>query len=62
MKPKAQKKKTVCRWCKKSNGVIKFYVIADDLENPKPYHPACIMKLQMEVFMNLSDIQSEITP
>ena len=49
-----------CRWCGKSNGIIKFYIIADDLENPKPYHPACIRKLQIEVVRKLSDINIQI--
>lgn len=38
----------------------KLYIIADDLENPKLYHPACIRQLEMEVIMKLSDIKSEI--
>jgi hypothetical protein len=48
--------KKKCRWCGKSNGVVKQYIIADDLENPKPYHPACIRKLNLEVIKKLSDI------
>jgi hypothetical protein len=48
-------KKDKCRWCGKSNGIVKYYIIADDLENPKPYHPACIRKLDLEVIMKLSD-------
>lgn len=48
-------KKDKCRWCQKSRGVIKYYIIADDLEKPKPYHPGCIRKLEMEVIMKLSD-------
>lgn len=55
-----KKKKDKCRWCKKSNGVIKYYIIADDLENPKPYHPACIRKLKMAVIMKMSDIKLQI--
>ncbi len=49
-----------CRWCGKSKGIIKYYIIADDLENPKPYHTACIRKLEMEVIMKLSDIKAQI--
>ena len=54
------KKKHKCRWCGKSSGVIKFYIIADDLEHPKPYHPACIRKLEIEVMMKLSDAKAQI--
>jgi len=53
-------KKEKCRWCGKSNGVIKFYIIADDLEKPKPYHTACIRKLKMAVIMKKSDIKIQI--
>lgn len=52
--------KVQCRWCNKSKGIIKYYIIADDLENSKLYHPACIRKLQMEVMMKLSDINLEL--
>ncbi len=54
-----KKVKVKCRWCGKSNGIRKYYIIADDLENPKPYHPACIRKLEIEVMMKLSDMKSE---
>lgn len=49
------KKKIKCRYCGKTNGIIKQYIIADDMEKPKPYHPACIRKLQYEVMLKLSD-------
>lgn len=52
--------KTKCRWCNKSEGILKYYIIADDMENPKPYHPSCIRKLEIEVIMKLSDNKSEI--
>lgn len=52
--------KKPCRWCKKKTGIIKFYIIADDMENPKPYHTSCIRKLQDEVIMKLSDINSQL--
>lgn len=54
------KKLKKCRGCGKASGVIKLYIIADDLENPKPYHPACVRKLWMDVIMKLSDIHSQI--
>lgn len=42
------KRKNICRWCGKSSGKIKFYIIADDMENPKPYHSACMAILHIE--------------
>lgn len=48
--------KVKCRRCGKSTGKIKFFVIADDLENPKPYHKKCIDELYFEVMIKLSDI------
>ena len=49
-------KKLKCRGCGKSEGIKKYYIIADDLENPKLYHPACMLKLEMEVIKKLSDL------
>ena len=49
-----------CRWCGESNGVMKYFILADDLENPKPYHPACIRQLKLEVIMKLSDSKALI--
>lgn len=48
-------RRTKCRGCGKSNGEIKWYVIADDLENPKPYHPICMEELQFEVMLKLAE-------
>jgi len=53
-------KEIECRWCGKSKGIIKFYIIADDLENPKPYHSFCLRKLDIEVIRKLSDINLAI--
>jgi hypothetical protein len=53
-------KKVKCRWCDKSHGIIKYYIIADNIEEPRPYHPACIRKLKLEVFIKLSDINISI--
>ena len=53
-------KKLPCRWCGKRDGVIKFYIIADNLEEPKAYHPACMRKLEVEVMMKLSDAKAQI--
>lgn len=60
-KIKVKTKILPCRWCNKKNGVIKFYILADDMETPKAYHPACLRKLQMEVLLKLSDTKSQIT-
>lgn len=51
--------KKECRYCGKATGIRKYYIIADDLEKPKLYHPACIRKLKLEVMMKLSDINLE---
>jgi len=39
-------KKAKCRWCGKLTD--KFWIIADDMENPKPYCLKCLEKLKME--------------
>ena len=57
MSKEQERKDIKCRWCNKGGINIKYYIIADDLENPKPYHPSCIRKLEMEVIMKLSDIK-----
>ena len=46
---KVKKQKMKCRGCGKST--VKRYIIADDLENPKPYHKHCIDKLLIEVYL-----------
>jgi hypothetical protein len=33
-----------CSYCGKG-GKLKWYIIADDLENPKPYHKKCIWEI-----------------
>ena len=48
------------RWCGETTPIIKYYIIADDLEKPKPYHPACIRKLETEVIMKLSDVKIQM--
>jgi hypothetical protein len=53
-------KKIKCRGCGKSTGVIKSYIIADDLEFPKAYHPACMRNLEFEVMKKLSDMNNLI--
>lgn len=60
VKRKVDMKKYDCAWCGESKGVIKFYILADDLENPKPYHAGCVRNLQREVMLKLSDIHSQI--
>jgi len=49
------KRKEKCRGCGSSRPVIKHYILADDIENPKPYHPSCMRKLKIEVLSKLSD-------
>lgn len=51
------KKKTAklaCRYCSKTDGRIKFYIIADNMEEPKPYHFECMQKFKMDVLQQLS--------
>jgi len=62
LQTKVKPKKVACRWCNKTNGVIKFYILADNLEEPKAYHPGCMRKLEMEVIMKLGDHKAQINP
>lgn len=41
-----------CRYCKRKTRTR--FVIADDLENPKPFHKKCHEKLMMEVMIELA--------
>lgn len=46
-------KKTIkCRGCGKG-GRLKNYIIADDLENPRPYHKKCMEQMMLEVMIQL---------
>jgi hypothetical protein len=45
--------KTKCNYCNKSEGEIKFYIIADDLENPQPYHIDCFKKFEQEMLLTI---------
>lgn len=55
------KEQPKCRWCKKGKnkalGEIKYYIIADDLERPKPYHKKCIDELYFEAILKMSGIE-----
>jgi len=42
-----------CRWCGKLTNT--FYITADDLENPKPYHRRCTKKLLIKVLTDELD-------
>jgi hypothetical protein len=50
---KNKKQKVRCRYCGKSGGRIKYYTVADDMENPKPYHPKCFKKFKLDVLQKL---------
>jgi hypothetical protein len=41
-----KKQKLKCSYCGKG-GKLKWYIIADDLENPKPYHKKCIWEIRI---------------
>jgi len=49
--------KVKCRYCDKSTGVIKYYVIADNLEEPKPHHKKCIDELYRDVMLKIAEIE-----
>lgn len=50
-----KKPKVKCRWCGKTSSPIKYYIIADNLEEPKPYHPSCMKKFNLEVIKRLNE-------
>jgi hypothetical protein len=45
-------KKLKCSYCGKG-GKLKWYIIADDLENPRPYHKKCYEKFRMEIVFSM---------
>jgi hypothetical protein len=45
-----KKKNPKCHYCGKG-GKLKWYIIADDLENPKPYHEKCMRKFAIDCFL-----------
>ena len=53
MDPK-KKIKPKCRWCNKSRPPMKFYIIADDMENPRPYHQKCKDAMFYEAMMQMA--------
>lgn len=48
-----------CRGCTNPKSKVKFYIIADDLENPKPYCKECIDELNMRVMMILCGLDPD---
>ena len=51
-------KQNKCRDCGTDKN-IKYYVIADDIENHKPYCEKCILKLRMDILELLSKNEKE---
>lgn len=52
-----------CHWChsnrpSKAKGEIKYYIIADDMENPSPYHETCIKYFNKFVFFRIFNVFS----
>lgn len=39
----------LCRWCGKPT--TEWFVIGDDLENPKPYHKDCLEAMKIEILI-----------
>ena len=54
---KSLKKTENCRWCGKPTN--KKFVIADDLENPKPYHKECVQLMILEAIGGESEFWKE---
>jgi len=52
-----EKIKEKCCYCGKG-GKLKYYIIADDLENPRPYHKKCIEKMKLESLLALYKIKT----
>jgi hypothetical protein len=44
--------KITCNYCGKG-GKLKHYIIADDLENPRPYHPKCMEKFKIDCMIEM---------
>ena len=53
-----EKGKPKCRGCQKTRGVG-FYVIGDDLENPRPYCQKCIDEVYWKAWLKLSKEKSQ---
>jgi hypothetical protein len=45
-----------CFWCGKSCGIIKEYIIADDLENPRSYHSECVLMIEILSELEVRDL------
>ena len=56
---KEKNERTKCRWCNKNDGIIKYYIIADDKENPRPYHVACMEELEKMAKENIKKVRSK---
>ena len=45
--------RTKCSWCGKSGGKMSWYIIADDMERPRPYHPKCYNEMFDELLVKI---------
>ena len=52
--PKIKVKQPKCRYCGKSGNIL-YYVIADDLEHPVPYHKKCYKKFRLGIFIEIAE-------
>lgn len=57
--PNKQKSELLkCNLCGKPAKIgkpLKYYVIADDIENPRPFHSKCIEKLRLKIILNIGN-------
>ena len=48
-----------CRWCHKNDGLINYYIIADDVDNPRLYHIGCMEELKRLADENIKLIRDK---
>jgi hypothetical protein len=48
LKTKVKLKTLQCELCGKSDGIVKFYTMTNDMQRLKAYHSKCFRKLTME--------------
>lgn len=51
--------KEKCCGCGKGGGKIKHYIIADDFENPRPYHQSCFRKMIWHAWQKWEEVKND---